>query len=79
MKTTYQTNQDSEMYQYTISPRFILKEKVITDVDPRDPYECIMNEVITNKKQGSIRMNIHNTPRNPGMKRTKYHVQTPQK
>ena len=57
---------------------FLRKEKVITDVDPRDSYECIMNVVITDKKQGDIRMNIDNTPRNPGMKRTKYHVQTPQ-
>ena len=37
-----------------------------------------MNVVITDKKDGSIRMNIDNTPRNPGMKRTQYHIQTPQ-
>ena len=37
-----------------------------------------MNVVITDKKEGAIRMNIDNTPRNPGMKRTKFHVQTPQ-
>ena len=37
-----------------------------------------MNVVITDKKNGQIRMNIDNTPRNPGMKRTQFHVQTPQ-
>ena len=47
-------------------------------MDPREAYECIMNVVITDKKQGAIRMNIDNTPRNPGMKRSKFHVQTPQ-
>ena len=57
--------------------KFLREQKVITDVDPRNPYECVMNVVITDKKEGNIRMNIDNTPRNPGMKRTKYHVQTP--
>lgn len=67
-------------YQPEVSKllKFLREEEVITDVDPRDSYECIMNVVITDKKQGNIRMNIDNTPRNPGMKRTKYHVQTPQ-
>ena len=58
--------------------KFLREQKVITDVDPRNSYECVMNVVITDKKEGNIRMNIDNTPRNPGMKRTKYHVQTPQ-
>jgi len=37
-----------------------------------------MNVVITDKKNGQIRMNIDNIPQNPGMQRTKFHVQTPQ-
>lgn len=37
-----------------------------------------MNVVITDKKNGHIGMNIDNTPRNPDMNRTKYHVQIPQ-
>ena len=37
-----------------------------------------MNVVITDKKSGDIRMNIDNTPMDPGMNRTKYHVPTPQ-
>ena len=58
---------------------FLRSQEVITDVDPRNHYECVMNVVITDKKEGAIRMNIDNTPRNPGMKRTKFHVQTPRK
>ena len=55
------------------------EEGVITDVDPRKPYECVMNTVITEKTTpGEVRMNIDATPQNPGMKRTKYHVKTPQ-
>ena len=57
---------------------FLRQQGVITDVDPRNNYDCVMNVVITDKKNGQIRMNIDNTPRNPGMKRTKFHVQTPQ-
>ena len=57
---------------------FLRKQGVITDVDPRNSYDCVMNVVITDKKNGQIRMNIDNTPRNPGMQRTKFHVQTPQ-
>ena len=38
-----------------------------------------MNTVITDKKDSDqIRMNLDTTPWNPGMKRTKFHVQTPQ-
>ena len=75
------------MYQYITNQlaaavskllEFLREQGVITDVDPRETYECIMNVVITDKKQGAIRMNIDNTPRNHGMKRTKIHVQTPQ-
>ena len=56
---------------------FLRNEGVITDVDPRGNYDCVMNFVITDKKSGHIRINNDNTSRNPGMKRTKYHVQTP--
>ena len=55
------------------------EEGIITDVDPRKSYDCVMNTVITDKSTpGEIRMNIDSTPQNPGMKRTKYHVKTPQ-
>ena len=66
-------------YQPAVSKllEFLREQGVITDVDPRETYECIMNVVITDKKQGAIRMNIDNTPRNPGMKRTKFHIQAP--
>ena len=57
---------------------FLREQGVITDVDPRNTYECVMNVVITDKKNGNIRMNIDNTPQNPGLTRTKFHVQTPQ-
>ena len=58
--------------------QFLRKQGVITDVDPRKSYDCVMNVVITDKTNGDIRMNVDNTPRNPGLKRTKFHVQTPQ-
>ena len=55
------------------------EEGIITDVDPRKSYDCVMNTVITDKSApGEIRMNIDSTPQNPGMRRTKYHVKTPQ-
>ena len=57
---------------------FLRKEGVITDVNPWGNYDCVMSIVITDKKTGHIRMNIDNTPRNPGMKRANHHVQTPQ-
>ena len=57
---------------------FLQKENVITDIDRRNSDDCIMNVVITDNKNGEIRMNIDNTPRNPGIRRTKAHVQTPQ-
>ena len=67
-------------YQKEVSDHleFLRCQGVITDVDPKKSYDCVMNVVITDKKNGSIRMNIDNTPRNPGMKRTQYHIQTPQ-
>jgi hypothetical protein len=67
-------------YQDRVSEllQFLREEKVITDVDPRMSHDCVMNVVITDKANGQIRMNIDNTPRNPGLKRTKFHVQTPQ-
>jgi len=58
--------------------QFLREQGVITDVDPRKSYDCVMNVVITDKANSNIRMNIDNTPRNPGLKRTKFHVQTPQ-
>ena len=51
---------------------------MISNVDPRQSFDCVMNVAITDKANGQIRMNIDNTPRNPGLKRTKFHVQTPQ-
>ena len=57
---------------------FLRKEGVITDVDPSHTHECVLNTVITDKKNGDIQMNIDATPWNKGMKRTKFHVQTPQ-
>ena len=53
------------------------KEGAIEDVNPREPLDCVMNVVITDKKEsGQIRMNIDATPLNKGMKMTKYHVKT---
>ena len=67
-------------YQKPVSEllTFLRKEGVITDVNPRKSYNCVMNAVITDKKNGSIRLNIDNTPLNPGMRRTKFHIPTPQ-
>ena len=56
---------------------FPKKQNVINDVNPRRSYDCVTNVVITDKKNGQIRMNIDNTPRNPGMKKTRFNVQTP--
>ena len=58
--------------------QFLREQGAITDVDPSDTHECVMNTVITDKVNGDIRMNIDCTPLNPFMKRTKFHVQTPQ-
>ena len=58
--------------------KFLREQKVITDVDPRESHECIMNVVITDKKEGQIRMNIDAVPMNKGLMRSKFHVQTPQ-
>ena len=53
-------------------------EGIITNVDPRKSYPCVMNTVITEKATpGEVRMNIDSTPQNPGMRRTKFHVKTP--
>ena len=57
---------------------FLKDNDVIVDVDPKEINDCILNVVITDKANGDIRMNIDNTPINPGMYRTKYHIQTPQ-
>ena len=67
-------------YQERVSNllQFLKEQGVVTDVDPRKSYDCVMNVVITDKSNGQIRMNIDNVPRNPGLKRTKFHVQTPQ-
>ena len=68
-------------YQEQVSKllQFLKEEKVISDVDPRQSYDCVMNVVITDKANGQIRMNIDNTPRNPGLRRTKFHVQNPKR
>ncbi len=58
--------------------QFLREQGAITDVDSSDTHECVMNTVITDKVNGDIRMNIDCTPLNPFMKRTKFHVQTPQ-
>ena len=59
--------------------QFLREEGVITDVDPRQAHDCVLNVVITDKTTpGEIRMNIDSTPQNPGMRRTKFHVKTPQ-
>ena len=67
-------------YQKKVSEllQFLRENDVIEDVDPKEIHKCILNVVITDKAGGDIRMNIDNTPLNPGMQRTKYHIQTPQ-
>ena len=67
-------------YQKPLSKllQFLRTQGVISDVDPRNSYECIMNVVITDKKDGNIRMNVDASPMNPGLKRSKIHVETPQ-
>lgn len=68
-------------YRHKVSKhlQFLREEGVITDVDPRQAHECVLNVVITDKTTpGEIRMNIDSTPQNPGMRRTKFHVKTPQ-
>ena len=67
-------------YQEKVSNllKFLRANDVIEDVDPSEINNCILNVVITEKTSGDIRMNIDNTPINPGMLRTKYHIQTPQ-
>ena len=49
-------------YQEQVSNllKFLKEEKVITDVDPRESYDCVMNVVVTDKSNGQIRMNIDN-------------------
>ena len=55
------------------------EEGVITDVDPRQTYDCVLNVVISEKATpGEIRMSSDNVPMNKGMKRTKFHVKLPQ-
>ena len=52
--------------------KFLRAQKVMTDVDPRKSYGCIMNVVITDKKNSDdIRMNVDATPINPGMRRSR--------
>ena len=58
---------------------YLREEGVITDVDPRQPYDCVLNVVITDKATpGEIRMNVDSVPMNGGMQRTKFHVKQPQ-
>ena len=58
---------------------FLRKKSVKTDVSLRRNYDCVRDVVLTDKKNSHIRMGVDNTPKNPGMKRTKYYFQTPQK
>ena len=47
-------------------------ERVMTDVDPKKSYDCVISAVVTEKsKSGELRMNIDSTPQNLGMRRTK--------
>ena len=68
-------------YQFQVSKLLdcLRKKSVIKDVNPRGNYDCVRDVVLTDKKNGHIRMNIDNKPKNPVMKRANYHVQTPQK
>ena len=50
----------------------VIFDDVGEDVDPKKLYDCVMNTVITDNT-----MNIDSNPRNPGMKITQYHIQTP--
>ena len=48
-------------------PEHLREEGVITNVDPRQTYDCVLNVIITEKATpGDIRMNIDNTPMNKG-------------
>ena len=59
--------------------RNLRRDKVITDVDPSEPIDCILNVTICEKKmEGEIRMNINMRPMNKGSKHTKYHILLPQ-
>lgn len=46
--------------------KLLKKEIVISDVEPRSSYDCAVNVVITDKKNGQIRININNIHRNFG-------------
>ena len=66
-------------YQSQLSKHLSMmrQEGAIEDVNPREAVDCVMNVVITDKKEaGQIRMNVDATPINKGIKMTKYHVQT---
>ena len=60
-------------YQEQLSDhlQFLRDQKAMIDIDPSDSqtYDCVMNTVITDKKDDQIRMNLDTTPWNPGMKR----------
>ena len=58
--------------------KVVSKQKVISDVEPRGSYNCVMNVVITDKRNGQIVRKTNNTPKNPGMNGKQFHVQTPQ-
>ena len=58
--------------------RNLRRDKVITDVDPSEPIDCILNVTICEKKtEGEIRMNIDMRPMNTGSKHTKHHIPLP--
>ena len=58
--------------------RNLRRDQVITDVDPSEPIDCILNVTICEKKtEGEIRMNIGMRPMNKGSKHMKYHIPLP--
>ena len=58
--------------------RNLRRDKVITDVDPSEPIDCILNVTFVKKTEGEIRMNIDMRLMNKGSKHTKYHIPLPQ-
>ena len=65
-------------YQKEVSEdlQFLREQGAITDIDPSSSktYDCVLNIVVTDKKDGHIRMNVDATPWNPGMKRTRQQI-----
>ena len=65
-------------YQKYVSKhlKFLRSQNIISDVDPKKSFDCVMNAVITRQERW-IHSNEHRQ-RNPGMQRTQYHIQMPQ-